>query len=176
MNNKLRCGVRDKEGCKVSLAKLEALPLYHRETIPEDYLDLLGHMNIRWYMALFDKAAWNFFGSHGMDHDYVLKEKSGQFALKNFIQYFAEVRAGQTIAVRIRLLERSDKRIHLMHFMINETTEQLATTLEVLSTHADLTLRRAAPIPIEIAKKFDATLAENEHLDWNAPVCGVIHT
>ena len=176
MNHKLKCGVQEKKGgCLVPLIKLEVLPLYHRETIPEDYLDLLGHMNIRWYMALFDKAAWNFFGSHGMSQDYVLEKKSGEFALKNFIQYFAEVRAGQTIAIRTRLLGRSDKRVHLMHFMINETTEQLASILEVLSTHADLTLRRAAPIPTEIAEKFDEKIKQDKMLDWKAPVCGVIH-
>jgi acyl-CoA thioester hydrolase len=59
-------------------------------------------------------------------------------------------------------------------FMINETTTQLAATFEALITHADLKIRRAAPMPAQLADKFDATLAEDEKLDWEAPICGVI--
>jgi acyl-CoA thioester hydrolase len=61
-----------------------------------------------------------------------------------------------------------------MLFMINETTIQLASTFEALITHADLKIRRAAPMPAQIVKKFDATLAEYETLDWEAPVCGAM--
>ena len=61
-----------------------------------------------------------------------------------------------------------------MNFMLNETTTQLAATFEALITHADLKIRRASPMPDEIAKKFDATLARDETLDWAAPVCGAM--
>jgi len=43
-----------------------------------------------------------------------------------------------------------------------------------LITHADLKIRRAAPMPAQIAQKFDATLAQDETLDWAAPICGAI--
>ena len=61
-----------------------------------------------------------------------------------------------------------------MNFMINETTAQLASTFEALITHADLKIRGAAPMPAQIAQKFDATLAKDETLDWAAPTCGAI--
>ena len=42
-NNQLECGIWDKEGgCLLPLELLEALPEYHRETIPEEYLDMMG--------------------------------------------------------------------------------------------------------------------------------------
>jgi acyl-CoA thioesterase FadM len=62
-----------------------------------------------------------------------------------------------------------------MQFMVNETTAKLASTLEILSTFADLKLRRSAPIPPEIAQKLDARLESNRQLAWEAPLCGVIH-
>jgi acyl-CoA thioester hydrolase len=58
--------------------------------------------------------------------------------------------------------------------MINETTNQLASTFEALITHADLNIRRAAPMPARIAKKFDATLTRDAALDWAAPICGAM--
>jgi acyl-CoA thioester hydrolase len=175
MKAELECGIWDKEGiCLVPISFLEALPVYHRETIPSDYLDVMGHMNIRWYMALYDKAMGNFFISHGLSADYIHDNQTGTFALKHVIHYYAEVRVEQIAAIRTRLLGRSDRRFHAMHFMINETTGQLASTLELLGTFADLQKRRAAPMPPEIAANFDAKITTDQQLDWEAPVSGVI--
>ena len=150
------CGIWEKtKGCLVPLDKLEMLSLYHRETIPESYLDAMGHMNVRWYMALFDTSVWNFFISQGLDQKYFIQKHMGVFALKHFIQYFAEVKVGETVAMRIRMLGRTEKRFHFMNFMINETTGNLSAILEVLGTHADLKLRKAVAMPQDIAQKFD---------------------
>jgi hypothetical protein len=47
-NDQYECGIRGKKGrCRVPLEFLEKLPVYHRKTIPAEYLDLMGHMNIR---------------------------------------------------------------------------------------------------------------------------------
>jgi acyl-CoA thioester hydrolase len=174
-NTQFECGIWDREGsCLIPLAFLETLPVYQRKTIPSDYLDIMGHMNIRWYFDLFAKSGRKFFTSHGLGDDYFRSGNFGVFTLKQFIQYFAEVRVGQTVAIHTRLIGRSDKRFHFMHFMINETTTQLASTFEALITHADLKIRRAAPMPAQITQKFDATLAQDETLDWAAPICGVI--
>ena len=175
MQENNECGIwAKKDNCLVPLESIEKLPLYHREAIPADYLDAMGHMNVRWYMALFDTAVWQFFTSYGLDQDYFMKEQSGVFALKHFIQYYAEVKKEETVGIRIRLLGRSDKRLHFMAFMINESTGQLASTMEVLGTHADLTVRRASPLGSSIAKKIDEKLAKDAALDWEAPVSGVI--
>ena len=172
-NDRAECGIWDKEGsCMIPLASLEKLSVCYRKTIPSEYQDLMGHMNIRWYFDLFARSGRKFFKVHGLGEDYFRNGNFGVFALKHFIQYFAEVRVGQRVAVHARLIARSDKRFHFMLFMINETTTQLASTFEALITHADLKIRRSAPMPAEIVQKFDATLAEDETLDWEAPVCG----
>lgn len=174
-NEQFECGIWDREGgCLIPLAVLETLPAYHRKRIPSDFLDIMGHMNIRWYFDLFAKSGRNFFTAHGLDENYFQGGNFGVFTLKQFIQYFAEVHAGQTVAVHTRLIGRSEKRFHFVHFMINETTTQLAATFEALITHADLKMRRAAPMPDHIAQRFDVTLAKDETLDWPAPVCGAM--
>jgi acyl-CoA thioesterase FadM len=175
MGTQPECGIWAKEGiCLVPIANLEEIPLYHRETIPADYLDAMGHMNIRWYMAVYDKAGCNFYMSHGLNGDFIRENQIGTFALKHVINYYAEVHVGQTVAVRTRILGRSNRRLHAMHFMINETTGQLASTLEMLGTFADLQKRRATAIPAAIAAKFDTKIAANQQMDWEAPVSGAI--
>lgn len=158
----------------VSTAELAQLPLLHRAVIPPDYLDAMEHMNVRWYMALFDEGAWRFFASFGMDAEYYRTRQAGGFALKHFIQYFAEVRVGETVAIRGRVLGRTAKRVHFMLFMVNETTDKLAATLEALGSHADMRIRRTAPYPDDLAARLDALIAEQSVLTWDAPVCGII--
>jgi len=175
MDNTDTCGIWDKTGdCIVPVEDLAKLPRYHRETIPSEYLDAMGHMNVRWYMALFDTSVWQFFDFYGLNKAYFTQKNSGVFALKHFIQYFSEVKVGETVAMRIRLLGRSEKRFHFMNFMINESTGKLAATLEVLGTHADLNIRRASPMPADIVQRFDDRLREDQGLDWDAPVSGTM--
>jgi acyl-CoA thioester hydrolase len=59
-------------------------------------------------------------------------------------------------------------------FMVNETTGRLAAIFECVNSFADLTLRRTAPYPAEIADRMDPMLAQDAALDWPAPVCGVM--
>ncbi|MGB0389204.1 MAG: thioesterase family protein [Ardenticatenaceae bacterium] len=158
----------------IPIEKLEALPVFYRATITEEHLDIMGHMNIRWYIGFFDEAGWNFFATFGMTQEYYESQKAGGFALQHFVRYLAEVRVGETVAIRSRMLARSLKRIHFMHFMINETTGKLAAILEVLGSHADMTIRRTSPYPPHIAKQIDALIAQQNQLDWDAPICGVI--
>ncbi len=158
----------------IPVEKIEKLPLYNRVTIPTEYLDLMGHLNIRWYVAIYDDAAWGLFADMGMTEDYYRECQAGGFALQQFIRYLAEVRVGETVTIRARVLGRSEKRVHFMLFMVNETTRKLASTFEVLGSHADLSIRRTSPYPPNIAAKIDALMAEQNALDWDAPVCGII--
>ena len=61
-----------------------------------------------------------------------------------------------------------------MHFLVNETLNKLAATLESLGTHADMKLRRSAEIPPDIAALMDATIEKHRKLTWEAPVCGIL--
>jgi len=169
------CGYWDKmKTCQVAMADLTGLPSYHQQTIPEDYLDKMGHMNVRYYMAVFDRATWCMFADYGMDERYFSTHENGVFALKQFIQYLAEVRQGETVAVYTRMLGLTDKRIHLMHFMVNQATSGLAAIIESLITHANLKARKAAALPSEIAATFRSRLHKDQNLGWDPPVCGIM--
>jgi len=157
-----------------TIEQVQQLPCFHREVIPETYIDIMGHVNIRHYLALFDEGGWKFFASIGMDENYYRENHAGGFALRHFITYVNEVRVGETVAVHIRFLAHSEKRIHFMGFLVNETTQAVAATLEALGTHADMKIRRTSPYPQQLREKFDAIIAEHQKLDWEAPVCGIL--
>ena len=153
---------------------LAPLPVTCELTIPESYLDLMGHMNVMWYTHLFGQAACGLFQLAGMDRRYFADHHTGTFALAQYFRYRREVRAGERVAVRTRLLARSDRQFHLMHFMIKGDEEVLAATGEFLAAHIDMRTRRTSPFAPHIAQNLDRLLAEHAALDWDAPVSGAI--
>ena len=40
----------------LNLDDVRQLPVTHRQTIPEEYLDVMGHMNVMWYTHLFGEG------------------------------------------------------------------------------------------------------------------------
>src|SRR5688572_15500286 len=135
----------------IKFEMLEPLPETFRITIPESYHDILGHMNIQYYVHIYERATWGLFDHMGMTLEALQAKQAGAFALKQFIQYLSEVQAGETVTVRSRLLGFSAKRLHFFHFMVKESTLNIASTFEVLATYVDMTTRRSAAFPPDFA-------------------------
>ncbi len=159
----------------IELEKVRQLPCFYETVIDESYLDENNHMNVRYYLAIFDDATYEFFGSFGMGRDYYLTTENGSFALEMHINYLAEVRLGEKVAIHSRVLNRTAKRIHFMQFMVNQDTEKLACTIEGVGSHVNTTIRRTSPFPDTIAQQIDALLAKHKKLSWDPPVCGVMN-
>jgi acyl-CoA thioester hydrolase len=145
----------------------------YKTEVPPEYIDIMGHMNVMYYIHIFDLATKQFFGSFGLTEDYVRTTNMGSFALEQHIRYLAEVREGQEVAVYSRALGRSRKTFHFMHFMVRDYGD-LAATSELVSAYANLTDRRVASYPPEFAAGIDRHLAQHTQLDWEAPVCGAM--
>jgi len=153
---------------------LSSLPVTNRKIIPADFIDIMGHMNVMWYIHIFDHGTRNLFNRFGFGEEYIQRTGMGSFALESHIRYLAEVKLGEAVTVRSRVLDRSAKTIHFLHFMTRDHDESLAATIEVLGAHADLTRRKVTPFPPEVLVQLDALLNVHRQLPWQAPVCGFI--
>lgn len=157
------------------MKKIEALePVCLRATVPESYRDSNGHMNVRWYVALFDDAGDTLHDWMGVTPQYHAAHGTGTFDLEYHIHYIAEVLPGEDVAVYVRLVGYSEKRLHYVMFLVNRTRGKLAATLECINAFADLSVRRTAPWPSEVAEKLARAVAADSQLDWAAPLCGVM--
>lgn len=154
--------------------QVAAVPRTHQATIPPDYLDDMGHMNVMWYTHLYSQGVRGLLGRVGIDREYIEREEAGTFALEKHLRYFREVRVGEQVSIYTRVLARNGSRFHLLQYMTNDTQRQLASTMETVSTHVDLSIRRSAPMPPPIAEAFDHLAAEHATLGWPAGECGVM--
>ena len=153
---------------------LSSLPVTNQKVIPSEYIDIMGHMNVMWYIHIFDYGTRNLFDRFGFGEPYIRRTGMGSFALESHIRYLAEVQQGQSVTVRSRVLDRSAKTIHFFHFMTRDHDGKLAATIEVLGAHADLARRVVTPFPPEVSTRLDALLKTHQQLPWQAPVCGFI--
>lgn len=156
----------------ISLESITALPQTIHASIPESYRDEMGHMNIQYYVALFNQAAWGSFALAGITYEMMQATQTGMFALEQHIRYMAEVYIGEEVAIYSRFIARSEKRMHFIHFMVNQTRPTLAATLEGVGAHIDMNTRRTTVWSPDIIGPLDTLLNQHQALSWDAPLCG----
>ncbi|HIA46747.1 MAG TPA: thioesterase [Candidatus Hydrogenedentes bacterium] len=94
--------------------------------------------------------------------------------LRQTIDYNAEILAGDEITIHGRMVDYSDKCMHNMYWMVNETRDKVSSTSEVLVGYADLEARRLTSFPPELTDRFDARIAESDELGWLPETSGAI--
>ena len=159
----------------IALEQITALePVCLRATVPEAYRDSNGHMNVRWYLALFDDASDTLHEWMGLTPQYHAAHHTGTMDLEHHIHYLSEVMPGDLVTVYVRFVGNSSKRLHYLMFLVDDTRGKLAATLECINAFADLDKRKTAPFPAEAAAQIAAGLAVHAGLDWPAPVSGTM--
>lgn len=157
-----------------TLRDLDDLPPLLERTVPAEWEDLNGHVNVRHYLALYDQAGWPLMSSLGVDERHFREERRGFFDLEHHIWYLAEMHVGDAVTVHARFLARSAKRFHGAMFIANRSRQSVASAFEYVSTAADLEARRSAPLPADVAAKLDELIAAHSRLTWPALLCGSI--
>lgn len=133
------------------------------ETARPEWVDHNGHMNVAYYLMVFDNACEALNNAIGIDDAYRAGGKS-TFAVEHHICYLREVHAGAELRCATRLADHDDKRMHVWSEMTNVTGGYLAATLEMMAVHVDLAARRAAPFPEPIQVALARLLADHARL------------
>ena len=157
-----------------SMQDLDALPALLERTVPAEWEDLNGHVNVRHYLTLYDQAGWPMMTWLGIDERHFREQRRGFFDLEHHIWYLAEMHVGDTVTAHARFIARSEKRFHGAMFIANRTRRNVASAFEYVSTAADLATRRSARLPDEVAARLDQLIATHSRLPWPAPRCGSI--
>ena len=88
-----------------------------RDTIIADWVDANRHMNVAYYMLVFDKATEVFLQQVGAGRAYTASGIGTVFALEACIKYERELRLGDEVRITTRLVDHDRKLLHLLHSM-----------------------------------------------------------
>ncbi|HSE93567.1 MAG TPA: thioesterase family protein [Methylomirabilota bacterium] len=111
-----------------------------------EWIDHNGHMNMGYYLVVFDLATDAFFAWVGLDAAYRRDHGATTFCLEAHVTYHREVRAGDPLRFTTLLLAHDAKRLHYIHAMYHAAEEYLAATNELMSLHVSEATRRGAPM------------------------------
>ncbi len=137
----------------------------HRDHVRPEWLDGNGHMNLAYYVLVFDRGTDAWLDSAGLGSAYRAATGRSVFAVEMHTIYRAEVAGGAELLVRTGCVEATGKRLHLMHELHAGGRE--AALQEVLFLHVDLATRRSAPLPeVDAARLAGLAGAPGTLPDW----------
>ena len=142
--------------------------LYKGEVLPE-WIDANGHMNLAYYIVLFDYATDALFDAIGVGRAYKDATNHGTFVAETHNLYERELLVGERVRVATQILAADDKRLHLAHEMFNLANTARAATQELIYLHIDLAARRVVPWLPAARARVDAASAAHSRLakpDW----------
>jgi acyl-CoA thioester hydrolase len=150
------------------------LPLQISRQIPVKWQDRNGHVGVQYFQALFAEGAWRVLEEVGVDADWFAQTRRSQFDLEHHLFYRSEIHAGDRVSTYNRVLGRSDRRFHGVYFVVNDSSDRLAATLEYVTAGIDMELRRMAPFPEDLASGLDVLIEKHRTLTWTPPVSGAM--
>jgi acyl-CoA thioester hydrolase len=143
-------------------------PIVFRTPVLPEWIDYNGHMNVAYYVLVFDKATDALFDRLGIGEAYRRATDRTVYALEAHVTWQRELKEGEPIAIASLLVGADEKRLRLFHRMIRERDGMLAATNELLLLHVDLAAGpRSAPFPEAARPKIAAML--KEHAAFPAP-------
>ena len=114
------------------------------EKVIKEWTDYNGHLNVAFYVHIFDIAADVMLDNFKMGGESAKKDKKTTFVAEMYTAYKQEVRLGEEVETHLTYIDHDKKRIHYRLSMFHKEKKYLAATNEVLSLYVDLDKRKVS--------------------------------
>ena len=131
------------------------------EPIISDWTDYNGHMNLAFYIHLFDQGWYVLLDRFEMVGQSAKIQKRSTFAVESHTKYIKEVKEGDLVDINLLYLDRDSKRFVYQLEIFNKNGEYRAATTEVCSVYVNLDLRRVTEIESHKLKLVDEFIEKN---------------
>ena len=130
--------------------------------IIKDWTDYNGHMNVAYYVLIFDLfGAEILMNRFDMGEESAKKSKKSTMVVESHITYKQEVKEGDVVDVNLLFFDHDKKRLQYKLEMIHKEKKFLVSTIETLSLYVDLSQRKVAEFEDEKIKLMDQYIQEN---------------
>ena len=130
--------------------------------IINNWTDYNGHMNLAFYILVFDKGAENILSKFQMGEQSAKTTKKSTMAVESHTTYNNEVKENEEVDVYLSYFDHDKKRLHYKLEMYEKSKNILSATTEVLSLYIDLNHRKVAEFEEEKLKIMDQFIKENK--------------
>ena len=131
------------------------------EKVIKEWTDYNAHLNVAFYVHIFDIAADVMLDNFKMGGISAKKDKKTTFVAEMHTIYNQEVRLGEEVETYVTYIDHDKKRIHYRLSMYHKEKKYLAATNEVLSLYVDLNQRKVIEFDSDRIKVMDDFIEKN---------------
>ncbi|WP_395657341.1 thioesterase family protein [Nocardioides sp.] len=153
--------------------QLAVLPAYSEQPVPIAFEDVNGHLNVRHYTGIASEGLDESIVELGIPQNWPAAGHAC-FSAEHHLNYFAELRTGDQMSTRVLLLGRSERAAHAVVYLLDDTHQRLSYVMEEIFLHIDMSTRRTAPWPEDVAANLDRRIAEDAALPWTPVTSGCL--
>ena len=135
--------------------------LLKTEKVIKEWTDYNGHLNVAFYVHVFDIAADIMLDNFKMGAHSAKKDKKTTFVAEMYTAYKQEVRLGEEVETHMNYVYNDKKRIHYRISMCHKEKKYFDATNEFLSLYVDLSKRQAVEFGPDRLKLMDETIKIN---------------
>ena len=135
--------------------------LLNSTKIINEWTDYNNHMNLSFYILVFDRAAEKILSQFKMGEEAAKKEKRSTMVVETHTTYNNEVKEGDDVEVFLSYFNHDKKRLHYKLEMYEKVKNNLSATTEVLALYMNLDLRKVAEFENEKVLIMDKFIEEN---------------
>jgi acyl-CoA thioester hydrolase len=128
---------------------------HHRAVVRPEWIDWNGHMNLAYYVTVFDQASGTFTRRLGLGAPYREAGWGQTFVLETHITYDREAHEGDPLRVTTLLVDRDAKRMHMYMEMFHAEKGYLISTSERVGIHIDQRTRKSSPYHPLVRQRID---------------------
>jgi acyl-CoA thioester hydrolase len=120
--------------------------------VEPNWIDYNGHLNMAYYNVLFDRAVDEAFELLGCGAEYVKVRQHSCFTAEVHLRYLRELTIDDPVRVTFQLLGYDSKRMHYFEQLFHATEGWVSATSENMSLHVDMTAKKTAAFPPDVAR------------------------
>ena len=149
--------------CSILFLKGQQVSIFLKTgRVKAEWADYNGHMNLAYYIHLFDGAWEVLLGKFNIGENSAKIEKRTTFAVESHTTYDKELKVGDEVDLNLLFMDRDKKRIVYKLEMKHKQDQYLASTTEVCSLYVDLGKRRVIEFEQKKSNLIDKFINENK--------------
>ena len=154
--------------------QLVSMPATAVQPVPIMFEDISGQLNVRHYLGIGSEGLDESLAGVGIEHNWPLTTGLACLSAEHHLTYLHELRTGDRMSVRVRLIGRTAKAAHAMVFVLDDTHQRVSCVFEEILLCVRLDPRGTEAWPDDVAAGLDARIAEDAGLSWAAPTTGCL--
>ena len=129
--------------------------------IINEWTDYNNHMNLSYYILLFDMGAEQILSKFHMGEHSAKTTKKSTMVVETHTTYNNEVKEGEEVEINLSYFDHDKKRLHYKLEMYEKIKKTLSATTELLALYIDLNIRKVSEFENEKVKIMDQFIKEN---------------